>query len=119
MLSTRLRRCSLPMRRCASVANLLSLTTEKLRKIEMSCAVFSMRAQIISTACGAAARAAATRCPSPLSCRQRCLRSSCRQKRVLRLSDRIAHQICLKVPHRQYLCKIADFDPEEEAPPAM
>ena len=39
----------------------------------------------------------------PFSCRQRCLCPSCHQKRALLLADRIAHQICLPVPHRQYV----------------
>jgi hypothetical protein len=42
----------------------------------------------------------------PFSCRQRCLCPSCHQKRALLLADRMAHQICLPVPHRQYVWTI-------------
>ena len=42
----------------------------------------------------------------PFSCRQRCLCPSCHQKRALLLAERIAHQICLPVPHRQYVWTI-------------
>ena len=42
----------------------------------------------------------------PFSCRQRCLCPSCHQKRALLLADRMAHQICLPVPHQQYVWTI-------------
>ena len=42
----------------------------------------------------------------PFSCRQRCLCPSCHQKRALLLAERIAHQICLPVAHRQYVWTI-------------
>jgi hypothetical protein len=42
----------------------------------------------------------------PFSCRQRCRCPSCHQKRSLLLADRMAHQVCLPVPHRQYVWTI-------------
>jgi hypothetical protein len=55
---------------------------------------------------------ARVRCPNahcrhemfvPFSCRQRCLCPSCHQKRALLLAQRIAQEICLPVPHRQFV----------------
>lgn len=56
---------------------------------------------------------ARVRCPDchhemflAFSCQQRCLRSSCHQKRTLLVAETVAHTICAPVPHRQLVFTI-------------